>query len=191
MKYNYGHFPIGTVCVVKVGLGPEKEIVVKNIVGNGPCSYCILTSNDEYYNIDWVVRIIKRGQGTLCNPIRERETEYNKILRSYYNDVSDILRQLGVCKSKKHYVGFSLKLVVVSIIEKHSDEVHLIDTDKLLHMVYMDSSVIKYKYSQKPNTFKINIFVINKKKLVKLVKRLLPKCRLKRKVTQKEHDFDL
>jgi hypothetical protein len=72
-KFGWGHFPVGTTCVIHLDHGqqvkPPFTVTVTGVSRNGPNSYCIDTDTPgtvtEFFtcNIDHVAEITKRGPG--------------------------------------------------------------------------------------------------------------------------------
>lgn len=187
-KWNSGHFTPGTVVTFenvfcKVLPEEEREFedqiygyskgTVTGCVSNGAGSYCIdhtgLTQDEDPMgsggtNIDWVRYIHSRGPDS-CAPKPSMSNDFIKLVTVSNGD-----------KTRQLYHVYSLRELTAFILHSYdSSAMHLYDFDVVMEKVVADPMVIASKLSGEHG---FPSYRISKRKLAKLVKRVMPRCRI-------------
>lgn len=203
MKFNIGHFPVGTICEINVDAIKRTEVVeVRRVFENGPHSFCIETTkfNEDIhgyisYNIVHVTKIIKRGSGNI------KFTSLNKDASDNVNSTYKPMRLFQKHKSQFSDIGLIAEINKIGI--PYENNRHLLKTNKLYRHLQA-TGIIKCSFKTIKN---INgkdvveeIFTVNKKKLKCAIKRSVSKFFVDRRKEQKieyerdmeyyDHDFD-
>jgi len=189
-KFNYAHFPQGTVCVVHIsppfsGDPGPKTHEVRNVVKNGPSSWVIETTTPSEHtgffscNIVHVTEIIKRGEGPMVFG-NEREILRRKENAKWYERNIPTDRH----KPKHSYMGYSVHEMAANIFNKYVDHNMLVDFGYLIKLL-IERGVFR-RIEREPHVF--NPFVASKKKLDRALRQLVNKCLVKHKVRQKEEE---
>jgi hypothetical protein len=186
--FHRGHFPQGTVAVVKVHDNNPVEVTVRALFETGPKNWIIevepqagdscFETSDVGYNIEHVVAIIKRGEG----PYR---VQSHGTSPAFFQEDNYLGRCAMAKKGKHEYVLTNLRFVIASILKRdpkfaHLKEDHLVDYDAVVAGVNQ-SGIVK-----KVNDW--GLCTVNKRKLHSLLVHLLARHKLKRGVEQKKQD---
>lgn len=178
--FNYGHFPVGTVCEVKLHNKDPQLVTVTEIVSNGPNSYVIRTNAQREtraedfltVNINWVTRIVKRGPGTVTlakqNPGKLWD---NMPSHGYFPKHPTLYRTSNIWG-----------LLHVLVLDYCNDGM-LLDIDKLItHLC--NTGVIRQRV-HKTSDYEL-AYCANKKKLRKAIKQNINRFLLNHKKAQEE-----
>lgn len=182
-------FTQGTVCEIQVtkSMHPTPiQITVRDVVKNAPDSYVIRTGKinpstdcEEGFNISHVVGIIKHVTGVV------------KIDHEEHGDRHDLLEQescyehLGTIKHPSQYRTDSIgKLMLAIVPAVIKDDQHL-DFEKLKKLL-LEQNV--FHTIDTGLEWRSKVYVINKKKFRKVLKRLIPRCLLNHFKAQKAYD---
>lgn len=187
-KFSWAHFPVGTIVELGDIIRPYTKAspiqTVKSLVQNGPNSFLLIM--EEYneamkmnymFNIDHVAKIIKRGTG---QPFID---DCNTGKRTTYSN--NVCFNTKVSKSKGQYLFYGyIELPTQYLALEYVPKVSCIDMRAL-----MDYCVKYAGFKVVPDSFWGNIFIINKKKLRKFIRRnvnrfLLSPCKV-------QHELDM
>lgn len=179
MKFHIGHFPRGSKVLIHVGiLSNSVELTVDHTISNGPNSFCVIgtVANSEQegmrgYNIDHVVKILKRGDG------KDIHIPYRRPTRSSNTD------RIVPPTVNNNYTAWSMRTTIIIMAwEMFDARQHVVDFDRLVNAVYA-SGIIKQRqlklgteFEGPPWNYKHMYDVANKKKLREAVRRVLPRC---------------
>jgi hypothetical protein len=187
--FNRGHFPEGTVAVVKVFDDSSKIITVTGVFENGPNSWVLETdlpnlhSKGQYhgYNLSHVTQILKRGDG----PCRVRESGTPAL---FYKEENYPGRCQVASKNKGEYVFLNLRHVVSTILKSNPryaflKEDHIVDMDAVV------SALVKSGIVQRVTEWGLS--KVNKRQLHKRLIKLIARHKLKRRVQQALEDKEM
>lgn len=183
--FGYAHFPIGTIFTFKVGGVDKVEHLasVRELVKNGPDSYVIYTdlpcelTNYRIVNISHVTEIAVRGPGVAKISI-DRKTKHQ--------DDWEMLPS-----SRTHYHTHSLRGLLSDFIKNMADQDHIVDVDKMMHMLTQQNVVkfTEYKEGDIGNQYRYQGYHrVSKKKLKAAIKRVYNKCLCDHGNAQRESD---
>lgn len=191
MKFHIGHFPRGSEVLIHVGmLSDSVELTVDHTISNGPNSFCVIgtVTNSKQegmrgYNIEHVVKILKRGGG------KDIHKPYRQPTRTSNTD------QIVPPTVANNYTAWSLRTTIITIAWGMFDtRQHVVDVDRLVSAVYA-SGIIKQRqlklgteFEQHPWNYKHMYDVVNKKKLRATIKRIVSKCFIRREIEQHRTD---
>jgi hypothetical protein len=203
VKFNVGHFPVGTICEVAVenALDPWPKLVkVLGVICNGPNSYIldvqhlgedlVHTSTEvDMYNICWVTRIIKRGEGTAV--LDKTRTKSRLVHTEKFYQAN-----LGVRhKPKTKYMTFSPTELTHMVTYKYIKDDMLVAWEKLLDLLFLHGviqSVYLTEYQQTHSRPEgLRYFVVSKKRMNAFIKQVINKCLLNRKKEQARQNKEL
>lgn len=169
-KFSWAHFPVGTIVELGDIIRPYTKAspiqTVKSLVQNGPNSFLLIMEEydeamkmDYMFNIDHVVKIIKRGPG------QPFIAEHNAGKRTTYSN--NVCFNTRVNKSKGQYLFYvSVQSPIYYIALEYVPKVSCIDIEALIDYC------VKYAgFKVVPDGFWGNIYIINKKKLRKFIRR--------------------
>lgn len=186
--FGRAFFPAGTICEVQVTkhMHPTPIVVtVDKLVRNGPDSYVITTGKmneatgmEEAYNIAHVKRILKRGEGVA--QIDKGDDRYANYL--------EVEGQHGHSSVRKHHsqyrTGSPIDLAL-AVAGRYLFEDDCVDPNKLNELLQKEHL---FHTATSGRYFQYTVYLVNKKKFRKAVKRLLPKCLMKHREAQKQYD---
>ncbi len=176
-KFNYAHFPTGTICEVFIKHITKEPVIVTvtKLFSNGLNSYVIETDTPckltgfKGYNI---------GPGVA-------KVEVNK---SIYRDYDLVQESFGIMKPNTEYYTFSQSRLIGDIVKDNFNTTPdmIIDCDKLIKHLW-EQGVLKECNIE--IGFDRDMYIkANKKQLKKAIGRLLNKCLKKHSVAEAERD---
>ena len=163
MKFVPEHFPKGTVAEIKVTESEPKLFTVDHILQNGARSFIIVSPDDDLsfpginmkkmVNIYWVTKIISRGTGNLD-------------IRTYsqYSAVYDKNPRYGI-------TSWNILQIVGPIVSEYLGKYDMLDNKKLADRLF-SSHILK---PSRTDDYYMK-YTVNKKRLKKHIKRLVPHC---------------
>lgn len=178
VKWNVGHFPVGTVCEAKVSYQEPINFTVQGIAKNGVNSYILITDipseieSLQYtsINISWVTKIIKRGDGEINIDVNNggREDWFSKSQRRNQGS-------FGITKYKSQYLVFGdARSLVMHVVSKYIKPEMCLKTEALIEQLFKQG-VIQTSFVHNDYWRDMPYIKCNKQKLNKAVKRLLNK----------------
>lgn len=178
VKWNVGHFPIGTVCEAKVSYQEPISFTVQGVVQNGVNSYVLITDipseieSLQYtsINISWVTKIIKRGDGEIKIDVNSggREDWFAKSQRRNQGSY-------GITKHKSQYLVIGdTRALVMHVVSKYVKPEMCLKTEALIEQLFKQGAL---QTSFVPGDYWCSTPYVkcSKQKLNKAVKRLLNK----------------
>jgi hypothetical protein len=197
-KFNYAHFPVGTIFEVFLRHGSDKyqgysTHTATGVVNNGPDSWCVITSSPggvtEFLsmNVVFITRIIKRGDGSLV--VGDTAYERERIAKEH-KFIFDQARQgsvyFGHPKHPSQYFCAEPRALIYLLAQKYVTNDMLVDYDKLTRSLW-DHGFIKTAMNEDLH-HPWKVISGNKKKLNAAIKRVINKCLVKHGKAQKERD---
>ncbi len=192
-RFNRGHFPIGTVAKAKIFENEgEFEFTVLSLTSNSPSNWIVETNlpcqvvGNRKLSIGYVTRIVERGKGPL------------KVADEFQEDRRDLL-----CSSNGKYGFYEIDALVWDLYRKHHKPTalddHLIDVERLARLVKKELRIsYASSFMREPMTLTEFLnsktrgqFFISKKKMDRLINRLLPRCKRRRKDAAREEDEEM
>ncbi len=177
IKFNVGHFTKGTVA--EYSLTPfadtKYQIVVDHLVCNGAGSWVIVTDQDhelipgikKSVNISHVSKILKGGSNVL--PIK-KQVSHVPTINSW------IRYKIYKYKHPSEYMVTEPAHVIYHIASRFLLYDQIIDMELLEHRLLVSGIFKQHFYNQPDWNDVITYYTVNKKKLKKRIKQLLPGC---------------
>lgn len=189
-KFNIAHFPKGTVVEIEI-FGKVTEATVLSVSSNGANSWLIeidryspTLNGNEVVNIGYVTRIIKRGAGGLV--FRQRSDCDHRSLFFKQNNENRLLDGKNLKHPSQYFALCSHAMLLYYLGTQMTHYMHLIDTDKLMELLEVNG--IRTKKIGDEAMFSFNYLQINKKKLKKRLRRMLPHAYIRRYEAQRDYD---
>lgn len=192
MKFNVGHFPVGTKFtvfsryVLDSTETEQKILTVKAIECSGPCSYVLICeekgSNNQhlFFHTTLVSSIVSRGKGPVkvedhtCQDFWATNGFWYRMFYTYE----------GVRKPRSHYFVYNFESFLKEVSRKYSNNDTHVMWHSLKELLLANGIALKVKVSEGLDLG--SAVLVHKKRLHKILPALLRSCTVSASFTRKE-----
>ncbi|QBJ02686.1 hypothetical protein MZD04_gp159 [Pseudomonas phage Psa21] len=196
-KWQPEHVPVGTVLrynTSMVGAEKDLEVTVTGHQWNGPHSWVVLTNDPcpirgsedtASFHYSHIRSIVSRGNGK----VNWRSYKADDYYRNEYLANLPDLQKLGI-KTKHTYAAHRVRTIVGFVLANHPafsdmmDSNHLYNSDIYSFPIEKLDAIFEYTALSQWHGY----YSVSKKKLIKELKKRIPRLRVSRKKTQREDD---